>query len=61
MRSSQQASRLAPGPFVCFEISAASLAVVDPQARLSLDGDDRELVIIFTLTERTARSPVPPE
>jgi len=37
----RQQQRLAPLPLIGLDISAASFAVVDPQARLSLDRHDR--------------------
>jgi hypothetical protein len=55
-----QQYRLTPLSFIGFDVSAAGFAVVDPQARLSLDRHDRKSVIVFTLTERTTGSPVTP-
>jgi len=56
---SQQYS-LVPLSLIGLDVSAAGIAVVDPQARLSLNRHDRKPVIVFTLTERTAGSPVAP-
>jgi len=55
-----QQYRLVPLSLICLDVSAAGIAVVDPQARLSLNRHDRKSVIVFTLTERTTGSPVAP-
>jgi len=56
----RQQQRLAPLSFIGLDISVASIAVVDPQARLTLDRHDRKSVIICTLTKRTTGSAVTP-
>ena len=55
-----QEHRLVTLSLICLDISAAGLAVVDPQTSLSLNRHDCKSVIVYTLTERTTGSPVAP-